>query len=92
MAPLLSICIPTYNRARCLAALLDSIHAQKTDEVEIIVSDKASTDDTRAIVKKYPDIIYGRSVKNLGFDANVLRAVSLASGKYCWPIRRPFLL
>ncbi|MDR1123022.1 MAG: glycosyltransferase family 2 protein [Elusimicrobiota bacterium] len=84
MAPLLSVCIPTYNRARFLSALLDSIYAQKTPEIEVVVSDNASTDNTREIVKKYPDIIYRRSGKNLGFDANVLRAVALAKGKYCW--------
>ncbi|MDR0734197.1 MAG: glycosyltransferase family 2 protein [Elusimicrobiota bacterium] len=84
MAPLLSVCIPTYNRAAYLSVLLDSIYVQKRDDVEIVVSDNASTDNTREIVKKYPGIIYHRSGKNLGFDANVLKVVSLANGKYCW--------
>ena len=84
MAPLLSICIPTYNRAAYLPALLDSIFAQNTGDVEVVISDNASTDNTREIVKKYPGISYHGSGKNLGFDANVLRVVSLACGKYCW--------
>ena len=82
--PLLSICIPTYNRAAYLPTLLDGIFTQKNPNVEVVVSDNASADNTSEIIKKYPGVIYHRSGKNLGFDVNVLKAVSLASGKYCW--------
>ena len=55
--PLLSICIPTYNRAEILDKSLESITKQdifqKTDEVEIIVSDNCSQDNTHNIVHKY---------------------------------------
>ena len=55
--PLLSICIPTYNREKYLKRLLDSIVCQKeftdTDEVEIVVDDGPSSDNTESIVKDY---------------------------------------
>jgi len=49
----LSICIPTYNRAAFLGEALDSVIRQATDEVEIVVSDNASTDNTEALVREY---------------------------------------
>ena len=49
----LSICIPTHNRAEFLPATLESIAAQWTDDIEIAVSDNASTDHTAAIVESY---------------------------------------
>lgn len=90
---LLSICIPTYNRAGYLKNCLDSIVVQLDDKrlnnlVEIVVSDNASEDNTRELVKKYQnnfdDIKYFRNEKNLGFDGNVINSVLKASGKYCW--------
>lgn len=86
----LSICIPTYNRARFLPDLFDSILAQigHTIEVEVVVSDNASTDDTAAIVASYrdllPNLIYTRAEKNIGADRNFMRVVDYARGDYCW--------
>ena len=86
----LSICIPQYNRRECLQELLDSIISQDDcpAPVEICISDDASTDDTYFFVQeymnKYPHIRYYRFAKNVGIDANMLKAVSLANGEYCW--------
>ena len=72
--PLLSICIPTYNSSEYLAETLDSIVSQFIDEdifsqVEIIISDNASPDDTTEIVesyqKNYKNILYFRNEANL---------------------------
>jgi abequosyltransferase len=55
--PLLSICIPTYNRETYLKRLLDSIVSQKeftdTDDIEILVDDGPSKDNTTDLVKGY---------------------------------------
>jgi len=71
-----------------LAEALKSILAQRSADVEIVISDNASTDNTAAMVaklqKQYPEISYHRSAQNQGFDLNVLRVVELAKGKYCW--------
>jgi len=86
----LSICIPTYNRRECLQELLDSITNQLDcpTPVEICIGDDASTDDTPSFIyeyqKKYPHIAYYRFPENGGLDYNVLKAVSLAHGDYCW--------
>lgn len=86
----LSICIPTYNRAPELRQLLSSIAAQlgHTVDLEIVVSDNASTDDTLQMVAEFTaagmPIHYHRSPENVGFDRNILRVVDLAAGEFCW--------
>ena len=54
---LLSICIPTYNREKYLQDTLESIVSQdifkNTNDVDIVISDNASTDGTRELVEKY---------------------------------------
>lgn len=92
-APLLSICIPTYNRAPELKQALSSIFEQiNTDnslatDVEVVVSNNASTDNTREIVAdfqgKFTNLKYLENSENLGFDRNVLNVVKNSSGKYC---------
>ena len=51
--PLLSICIATYNRASYIGETLDSIIPQLDDDVELLVVDGASTDNTEDVVRKY---------------------------------------
>jgi abequosyltransferase len=86
----ISICIPTYNRAPFLIDLLESIVRQKghTCELEVTVSDNASTDDTEAVIERFrPQIerlVYNREAENRGADRNFLKAIAIASGDYCW--------
>jgi glycosyltransferase involved in cell wall biosynthesis len=86
--PLVSICIPTYDRELFLAQALDSVLGQMGDEVEIVISDNASTDGTQDMVRayqaKHPEIAYYRNAANLGFDKNVLLAIERARGRYVW--------
>jgi len=88
--PLLTIAIPTYNRARYLGELLSTLFDQLISEprVELIISDNASPDDTPALVKGYLQrglpIRYLRNVTNLGADANFLQCFEQARGKYVW--------
>ena len=72
---LLSICIPTYNRAEYLKKSIDSIVNQDefiNKQVEIVITDNASTDNTENIVtdyaNRYENIIYYRNEKNIGND------------------------
>jgi len=88
----LSICIPTYNREKYLRELLDNILHQlkniKNSNVEICISDNASTDNTQQMVlqyqKTYTNINYFRWNKNMGADNNYLKVVEIAHGAYCW--------
>ncbi len=91
--PILSICIPTYNRVNYLKECLDSIVCQFRDkniydQVEIVISDNASEDTTQELVREYQknwdNIKYFRNNQNIGFDRNVLKAVDIAQGEYCW--------
>lgn len=82
---LLTIAIPTYNRAKYLKRALKSIAEQYDDRLEIIVSDNASEDSTENIVhkmKKIMPIKYIKNHKNIGSDMNFLQCLRLAQGKY----------
>lgn len=61
-APLVSVIVPTYNRAYCLARTLDSALAQSHAALEVLVVDDGSTDDTAALVRaRYgndPRVVY----------------------------------
>lgn len=89
----ISFNIPTYNRAKYLKQNLDILTAQiselnKEEEVEINISDNASTDETRSIVESCISsnpklhISYHRNEKNLGPDGNFIAAMHLATGEY----------
>lgn len=90
---ILSICIPTYNRAEYIGEAIQSVLNQITSDikgkVEICISDNASTDNTEEIVKKYQNknicsITYHKNKENLGADKNYLKVVDIANGEYCW--------
>jgi abequosyltransferase len=88
--PLLTIAIPTYNRAPFLKELLIALEDQAIEhpEVEILVSDNASVDETAEIVANFiakgMGIQYHRHSANVGADANFLRCLNVAQGKYLW--------
>jgi len=89
---LLSIGIPTYNRAGFLEELLSNIAPQMSEFkgiVELCISNNHSKDNTREIVtkflKRYPNLIkYNENKENLGFDKNVLKVINMAEGKFVW--------
>ena len=53
--PLVSVIIPTYNSSRTLEKCLESIKNQTYKNIEIIVVDNNSTDNTKEIAKKFAD-------------------------------------
>lgn len=85
--PLVSICIPTYNRSECLIQTLNSIIDQpefKDGRVDVVINDNASTDDTEKVcftyAAKYKGIHYFRNAKNIR-DKNFPTVLSRATGK-----------
>jgi glycosyltransferase involved in cell wall biosynthesis len=84
----LSICIATRNRGAFIGATLDSIVSQATEQLEIVVLDGASTDNTEEVVglyrERFPQLRYFRQETNKGIDRDFARAVELAQGDYCW--------
>ena len=94
--PLLTLCIPTFNRAPFLDILLSKIEKQTGEFVnirflELIVSDNCSNDNTSQIVHKYLNkglaITYIRNDSNLGMDGNFVQCFKKATGKYIWLFR-----
>ncbi len=91
--PLLSICMPTRNRAHWLKATLPLwVEEVKEfgEECELIVSDNASTDDTQLFVKSLQEssfIKYSRNPQDIGSNPNFFKAVSeLATGTFAWVV------
>ena len=81
---LLSICIPTFNRAEILNSTLFTLFSNpEFDEskIEVIVSDNCSTDNTAEIVAKYPLVSYYKNNENLG-DLNFSIVLEYATGSY----------
>lgn len=94
MTSLLSICVPTYNRAPCLAALLDRLAAELThceDDIEVLVADNASPDGTAELLEAaaavHPWLRVHRQPRNLGAPANIAWLIENASpADYLWVI------
>lgn len=89
--PALSICVPTYNRAHLLTECLQSIVASREgyeQEVEIVVSDNASTDDTARVVREFQNknnnIRYYCNTENIGASPNIVKVAQLGRGRYVW--------
>lgn len=91
--PLLSIAIPTWNRAKflknALSRLLPQIN-EFNEYIEFIISDNASTDNTQDVIEsfrlKFPDIHFISFIQktNTGFYGNFRKCRELASGEYFW--------
>jgi glycosyltransferase involved in cell wall biosynthesis len=87
MPPLLSICIPTYNRADLLDYCLTGLAPLKDcgKSVEIVVSDNGSTDRTQAVIEAHreclPGVLSYRFAENQGAAANWLNALRKADGE-----------
>ena len=93
MKPLLSICIPTFNRCHYLIdsikdLIIQSIESNSVDLIEICISDNASTDNThielKRLLSQYPlsNIKINTNSKNIGPDKNFIKALSMSTGKY----------
>ncbi len=89
-SPILSITIPTWNRAKLLTEtirqLAGELKALEPLDVEILISDNASTDDTEDVVAHWLNegvpLRYVRNLENIGSDANIAQCFNLARGKY----------
>lgn len=88
--PLLTISIPTYNRAAYLRELLASLFDQLMDrpQIELLISDNASFDETPDVIREFESQgLCLRSLRhetNVGADANFLHCFNEATGKYVW--------
>ena len=74
MNPVLSFCIPTYNRSSNLRELLQNIVSQtvfqETDKVEVAIGDNCSSDDTAAVAQDFQSL-YGSKVRYFRNETNL---------------------
>jgi glycosyltransferase involved in cell wall biosynthesis len=77
-----SVVIPCFNGARFLREAIDSAIAQTYADVEIVVADDGSTDDSVAIVASYGDRVRGLRQANAGPSAARNLALGAATGEY----------
>lgn len=87
MLPLVSICIPTYNSVKYIEETLKSIISQTYENIEIIIGDNASTDNTEKVVNEIignsnRKIQYYKNKENLGYSGNCNKMISVAKGEY----------
>src|SRR5215468_4385449 len=88
-APAVSICLPVYNGENFIGEAIESIVAQTFEDIELVISDNASTDGTAEICRlaaaRDRRIHYFRAEINRGLAWNHNRAFELATGTYsCW--------
>lgn len=87
--PLISIGLPTYNRAATLGRAIESVLDQDYQNFELLISDNASTDDTEAIclhaAKQDNRIKYLRQPTNMGATANFREVLKRSGGElFLW--------
>ncbi len=82
--PVVSIVLPTYNRAHLLPRAVESILNQTYKDFELLIVDDASTDNTDTIVKNIndPRIKYIKCIENKGANAARNIGIKAAKGKY----------
>jgi glycosyltransferase involved in cell wall biosynthesis len=86
--PLLSICIPTFNRPHYLREAITSFltgQGSAVKKIEICVADNASNDDAEKVVSEFNGLVnvkYHRHESNIGLDANMFYVAGMASADY----------
>lgn len=84
--PKVSILIPTYNRPAYFELALQSALAQNYPNLEIIVGDDSTNEETEQLIKPYleqhPHLIYYKNPQNLGQFENDLKLLEHANGEY----------
>ncbi|MGH2664061.1 MAG: glycosyltransferase family 2 protein [Actinomycetota bacterium] len=80
-SPQVTVSIPTRNRAHLLRDCLRSVLEQSLADIEVFVSDNASTDDTAHVVASFrdPRVHYAPLEKNIGLQGNVTRSMELGT-------------
>jgi glycosyltransferase involved in cell wall biosynthesis len=93
--PLLSICVPTFNRSELLKSLLENVSkilSAFPSDIELCFSDNDSTDGTFELLNQFKianpdnDIKIIRQKENIGLSNNVVDICCKASGKWIWVI------
>jgi glycosyltransferase involved in cell wall biosynthesis len=79
--PLVSVVIPTYNRAGIIRETIDNVLLQTYPNIEVIVVDDGSTDGTQAVLSSYGSRLRWIAQKNAGPGAARNRGIAMAHGE-----------
>jgi glycosyltransferase involved in cell wall biosynthesis len=79
--PLVSIVVPAYNHAHYLAEAIDSILSQDYPNMELIVLDDGSIDNTREVLESYGNRFYWESHQNMGQSNTLNKGWGMAKGE-----------
>jgi glycosyltransferase involved in cell wall biosynthesis len=82
--PLISFCVPTYNRSAKSFELVSEILSFQSSDIEVIVLDNASTDNTKELLKKIvdPRFKYFKNDISILGPQNIIKSLTLGSGKF----------
>lgn len=80
--PAVSVVLCTFNRANLLPRAVESVLGQDYDDLELLIIDDASTDETQSLVMSFKDdrIVYIRNSENIGAAASRNKGISLSRG------------
>lgn len=100
MNPTVSFIVPCFRLAHLLRQCVTSILGQTFTDIEVVIMDDCSPDDTAAVAASFSDprVRYVRNSQNLGNVRNYNEGIRLARGRYIWLIsaddylRRPYVL
>jgi glycosyltransferase involved in cell wall biosynthesis len=82
--PRITVTIPTYNRSSLLREAMESVLSQSVSDIELFISDNASSDNTAEVVGSFndPRVNYIRNDKNIGHYANMSRGLQLGTAPF----------
>jgi len=81
----LTICIPTYNRKEKLISTIKKLVPQLSSQVELFISNNASTDGTLDAISPYSNFLcINNNDDNIGASQNILKCLNLGRGEYIW--------
>lgn len=83
-SPIVTVLMPVYNGERYLREAVESILSQRYKDLEFIIIDDGSEDQSAEIIKSYndPHILFFQNGKNLGLVATLNKGIELAKGRY----------
>ena len=85
MPPLVTVIIASYNHARYIRTAIESVLAQTHENLELIVVDDGSSDNSHAIINEYadrPNVRIILNTQNRGQSAVLNQALAVSRGKY----------
>ncbi|MHB8206955.1 glycosyltransferase family 2 protein [Mucilaginibacter sp.] len=84
MCPLVSVIMPVYNCEAFVAEAIESILHQTCSDLELIIVDDCSTDNTTQVISKYNDdrIVFIKKEKNTGFISSLNMAIEISKGGF----------